>query len=85
MAQHHGKSVALPLTAEEIRRIVGRLSDDRVAAILAAGATAADVVEAFTRLSSDEHLERPLTGVVAEVYDILKPDEPDEEDRTRSE
>jgi hypothetical protein len=83
MAQHQAKSAAVPLTAEEIRRIAGRLSDDRVSAILATGATAADVVEAFTRLSNDEHLERPLTGVVAAVYDILKPDEPDEEDLAR--
>jgi len=83
MAQHQAKSAAVPLTAEEIRQIAGRLSDDRVSAILATGATAADVVEAFTRLSNDEHLERPLTGVVAAVYDILKPDEPDEEDRAR--
>ena len=76
-----------PLTAEDIRRIVGRLADDRIAAILATGATAADVVEAFTWLSSDEGLgagmERRLKGIVAEVYEILTAGEPDEDDRTR--
>lgn len=63
--------------APEIREIVGRLSDDRVAAIQATKATAAEVLEAFTWLSSDEYAggrhQPPVTGVVAEVYDILKP------------
>jgi hypothetical protein len=87
MAQQQQKMAAVPLTAEEIRGIVGRLSDDRISAIVATGATAAEVVEAFTWLSSDEYLagglERPLSGVVAEVYEILKPDEPDEDERVR--
>jgi hypothetical protein len=69
------------LTAEDVRGIVGRIGDDRVTAILATGATAAQVTEAFTWLTSDEYLggglQRPLNGVVAEVYDILKPDWPD--------
>ncbi len=73
-----------PLSAEEIREIVGRLSDDRIAAIQATKATAGEVVEAFTWLSSDEYaggrLQPPVTGVVAEVYDILKPDLPEAED-----
>jgi hypothetical protein len=72
------------LTAERIRAIVGRISDDRVTAILATGATPAQVVEAFTWLTSDEYLggqlERPLAGVVAEVYEILKPEQPDFEE-----
>ncbi len=72
-----------PLSAEEIREIVGRLSDDRIAAIQATKATAAEVLEAFTWLSSDEYIaarhQPPLTGVVAEVYDILKPDLPEVE------
>jgi hypothetical protein len=72
-----------PLSAEEIREIVGRLSDDRIAAIQATKATAAEVVEAFTWLSSDEYAggrhQPPVTGVVAEVYDILKPELPEVE------
>ena len=39
-----------PLTAADIRDIVGRISDDRIAAILATGATHAQVVEAFSWL-----------------------------------
>jgi hypothetical protein len=87
MAQQQRKVAAAPLTAEDVRRIVGRLSDDRISAILATGATQAEVVEAFTWLSSDEYLagglERPLSGVVADVYEILKPEEADEDERTR--
>jgi len=78
-----------PLSAQEIRKIVGRLSDDGVAAIQATKATAAQVLEAFTWLSSGEYTaarhQPPLTGVVAEVYDILKPELVDVEDeRPRS-
>jgi hypothetical protein len=66
-----------PLSAGEIRGIVGRLSDDRIGAIQDSKATAAEVLEAFTWLTSGEYSGRhqpPVTGVVAEVYDILKPD-----------
>jgi hypothetical protein len=72
-----------PLSAEEIRGIVGRLSDDRIGAIQATEATAAEVLKAFTWLTSGEYSGRhqpPVTGVVAEVYDILKPDLPATED-----
>ena len=76
-----GRLRASGLSAEDVRRIVGRICDDRVTAILATGATAAQVTEAFTWLTSDEYLggglQRPLKGVVAEVYEILKPDWPD--------
>jgi len=76
-----GRSGALRLTAEDVRRIAGRISDDRVAAILTTGATAAQVTEAFTWLTSDDYLggglRRPLKGTVADVYEILKPDWPD--------
>ena len=75
------RSGARRLTAEDVRRIAGRISDDRVAAILATGATAAQVTEAFTWLTSDDYLgrglQRPLKGTVADVYEILKPDWPD--------
>lgn len=75
---------AVPVSAQEIREIVGRLSDDRVAAIQATKATGAEVLEAFTWLSSDEYAggrhQPPVTGVVAEVYDILKPDLTEAED-----
>ena len=77
------------LTAQDVREIVGPIGDNRLSAILATKATSAQLVEAFTWLSSDEYLsgglERALTGVVAELYDILKAGEPDiEEERPRS-
>jgi hypothetical protein len=89
MALHQRRlAPAPPLTAEDVRRIAGRIGEDRIAAILATGATPAEVVEAVTWLSSDEYLggglERSLSGVVAQVYEILKPDELDEDDRPRS-
>ena len=51
----HKQTHAAPVSAQEIREIAGRLSDDRIAAIQATKATAAEVVEAFTWLSSDEY------------------------------
>lgn len=74
------------LTREKIIDIVGPLEDDQIAAILATGASVADVMEAFAWLSEDEYLgnalQRPMSGVVAEVYEILQADEPDlEEER----
>jgi hypothetical protein len=76
-----GRPGARRLIAEDVRRIVGRVRDDRVTAILATGATAAKVTEAFTWLTSNEYLggglQCPLNGVVAAVYEILKPDWPD--------
>lgn len=76
------------LTAEDVREVVGRINDESLSAILATGATQAQVVEAFTWLSDDEHLggelERPLTGIVAQVYEILKADDLSiEEERPR--
>ena len=82
-------SAAPRASAEEVRKIVGRISDDRLTAILATGATAAQVTEAFTWLTSDEYVaargQPPLTGVVAEVYEILKTEAADvEEEHPRS-
>ena len=76
------------VTKEQIFDIVGRLSDERVTDIIATGATPAEVTEAFAWLTEDEYLggqlERPLSGVVAEVYEILRAEEMDlDEERTR--
>lgn len=72
------------VTRDDIVGIVGRISDSRIAEIIATGATAAEVTEAFAWLSEDEHLggdlEKPLSGTVARVYEILRADEPDWED-----
>lgn len=74
------------VSREQVIEIVGRINDTRVAEIIATGATPAQVTEAFAWLSEDEYLggelEKPLSGVVAQVYEILRADEPDwEEER----
>jgi hypothetical protein len=72
------------VTREEIIEIVGRIADDRIVEIIATGATAAEIAEAFAWLSEDEYLggelEKPLSGRVERVYDILRADEPEWED-----
>ena len=76
------------VTHDQILEIVGRINDTRIAEIIATGATPAQVTEAFAWLSEDEYLggelEKPLSGTVQQVYDILRADEPEwEEDVPR--
>ncbi len=77
-------SVAWPATAAEIAAVCGRLDDGVVARILATGATASEVLEAFTWYSADDQigteLRRHRRGAVGAVYDILVQEEldPDE-------
>jgi hypothetical protein len=72
------------VSREEIIEIVGRIGDDRIAEIIATGAGPAEVTEAFAWLSEDEYLggelEKPLSGIVERVYEILRADEPEWED-----
>lgn len=76
------------VSREEVIEIVGRISDGRVAEIIATGATPAEVIEAFAWLTEDEYLGgdlgKPLSGVVAQVYEILRADEPESEEDRRS-
>lgn len=73
--------LARPATAAEIVAICGHLDDDFTAAIAATGATAAEVLEAFTWYSADDQigtgLQRGQRGNVRAVYEILMRDEPD--------
>jgi len=67
------------LTREDVLAIVGPIDDARIARIIGIGATAAEVTEAFARLSRTGtmgELHRQMHGTVAEVYDILRQDEP---------
>lgn len=67
------------LTREDVIAIVGPLDDARIARIIETRATAADVTEAFARLSRGGtmgELHRQAHGTVAEVYEILQQDEP---------
>lgn len=69
-------------TADEIRKIVGPLEDAVLMRIIETGATAAEVLEAFTWTAADDQigteLERGPRDVVAQVYEILKTEEPEE-------
>jgi hypothetical protein len=74
-------TVARPATPAEITAICGHLDDGVVARVLATGATASEVLEAFTWYSADDQigteLQRQRRGAVGAVYDILVQEEPD--------
>ena len=87
MTGSQAKTKPQAATADEVRAIVGDISDAALASVLASGATAAEVLEAHTWLSADDvtgrTLSRPLHGVVAVVCDILEAElEPPDECRT---
>ncbi|MDH3239408.1 MAG: hypothetical protein OEO83_01940 [Alphaproteobacteria bacterium] len=69
------EGASTPLHHDDVTSITGVLPDDRVAAIIATGANAEEVMEAFTWLTSDEPLgpdpDHRLGGTVARVYEIL--------------
>ncbi|MGZ5917504.1 MAG: hypothetical protein ACXWJ4_09325 [Methyloceanibacter sp.] len=68
-----------PLTSDEIRRLGGPLADNTVAAILATGASIADLEAAviYARGEGDyvDRLGHPLIGTMAQLSDILARDE----------
>ncbi len=73
-----------PATAAEVVEIVGPLDDQVIARIIGTGASAADVLEAFTWLNADDYmgkLERPKIGAMAAVIDILEAEMPLPEER----
>lgn len=71
MSERHRKT----LSRNDVTAIVGPLDDARLAAIIGTGATADQVMEAFTRLASDGPLDpdtdHRLDSTVARVYEIL--------------
>jgi hypothetical protein len=70
------------LTHDEIVAMAGDLDDAAIAAILEIGPTAEDLVEALAWVEGEDdvmgEMERPLTGKVAQIYDILTADQDDE-------
>ena len=70
---------------DEIRKIVGDVDDDVVTYIMSTGATEGEVLEAFLWTTSDEELgsevERLPHGTVGAVYEILKSQEPEPDER----
>jgi hypothetical protein len=79
------KQIARSATAAEIIGIVGPLDDAVLMRIVETAATPAEVLEAFTWATADDQigteLEHRPRGVVAQVYDILKREEPEPDDR----
>jgi hypothetical protein len=62
-------------TLHQIREMVGDNEDDKLEAILATGATLAEIEEALAWAAGESDvmgdLERPLVGRVAGVYEIV--------------
>jgi hypothetical protein len=74
-----------PASAAEIIEIVGPLDDAVLMRIVETGATAAEVLEAYTWTTADDQigteLERGPRGAVARVYEILQEEEPEPDER----
>jgi len=72
-----------PATAAEIIKIIGPLDDAVVMRIVATNATVEEVLEAFTWATADDQigteLEQGPRGAVSQVYEILKQEEPEDE------
>ncbi|MFC2968238.1 hypothetical protein [Acidimangrovimonas pyrenivorans] len=76
----------MKITREEVRRILGDISDHMVVEILATGATETDLQEAAAHLAQETdvmgELERPLTGRALQIYTLVRSlDERWEEER----
>ena len=75
----HSKELA---TAAAIRRVFGDVDDTVVTAIIAMGATEADLLEASQWMRADDELGSTLEhgpeGVVRELCELLTADEPEE-------
>jgi hypothetical protein len=69
--------------AAEVRKIVGDVDDAMLTAIIATGATAAEITEALLWVKADDDLgtdlEHSRRGVVGQVYEILQSEEPEDE------
>lgn len=74
-----------PVSAEQIIDIVGPMTDARVMAIIATGATVEEVEEAAAWADGESDVMGDLrlrpTGPVAAVYDILRTEQKYAEDR----
>jgi hypothetical protein len=83
--KHPETADKLQVTAEQIIDIVGPLTDARVMAIIATGATIEQIEEAATWADGESDvmgdLRLPTTSPVAAVYDILRTEEKYAEDR----
>ena len=75
-----------PATLAEIRRMVGDVEAAKLEAILATGATPGEIAQAMTWVAGASDvmgadLQRPLSGPVAAVYQILASELPPLDER----
>jgi len=75
-----GDSKVMPVTSStEVRHLVGPVADDTILAILESGASIEEleVVASYLQGEGNEvdRLGHPMTGKVAQLYDILSADE----------
>ncbi len=74
-----------PLSHETVVRIAGDVSDAKAVAIIASGASLDELEQAVAWASLEDDVmgkeRRALTGIVAELYEILTADEADEDER----
>ncbi len=74
-----------PLSHETVARIAGEVSDAKAVAIIASGASWDELEQAVAWANLEDDVmgkqRRPLTGIVAELYEILTADEADEDER----
>jgi hypothetical protein len=79
------KQMTRSATAAEIKEIVGPLDDAVLMRIMETAATPGEVLEAFTWATADDQigteLEHRPRAVVARIYDILKREEPEPDER----
>lgn len=79
---------AKPITHEDVVQLFRELDDHKIAEILATGATPEELEEAAMWAANEGEvmgeLRRPLSGVVAQIYEIVTREERlREEPRTR--
>ncbi len=73
-------SKVMPVTSSaEVRHLVGPVADDTISAILKTGASVEDLEVAASYLQGEgnavDRLGHPMSGKVAQLYDILTADE----------
>ena len=70
------------MTREDVIEVLGPVDDDVIVEVLGVGATREELEEAFAWLNADDVLGRQLhrqpSGRVAELCDILQPEEEEE-------
>lgn len=74
-----------PLHRQDVTSIVGTLDDDKIAAILATGASEEEIAEAFAWANAEDdvlgEVEKSLSGTVAQIFDILTADDAWDDER----